>query len=645
MKVVYHPKWLLVFFILSLCGWPSQIRAQESFDASVDIALLMQEADTLLDMSGEDAVILYDSERIRLDKDGRYTRSVHRIIWINSDVAIGRYGDHRIPYDATHCTFNIKTVRTWRDNQWWETKPSGFVETTSDQLENAYDYLNMREMMLLHDGIELPCILEVAYSIEDKETFRRGWDGSWTFVREEPVIQSSFGFDLPAGWWPNVYEKPAIPPPSKWTDNNLGLDIFTWKRGPYLAAPYPPTGDPGETESFILWSTWKDWSSFGAHIRSRFDPAAVGDADLKQQLDSLMENTFTTLKRARAIAKFINDKTRLIDYPWIYWISNPRPAVETYSSAYGHALDRAVLAAALFSKAGISTLPAFFAKSYGDIDVNVPGTARLSEFGLWLSADDLAAYYDPFDGDIKSGPNGFFSRTVWLAGTDDKPGIRINGLDKSSRSDVVIELSYDAEKKSFSGSGYLFADNYFTPYLEMAGLDDEAFTYLDTLVSSIFENAKLTGYNPNEFARNRTIVGFKFDMEKPEADKPDQINLEIGEATCSIPASLPENTELYHNMRTSAVRFPCKLSQKIAVILNLKGLETVYFPGNDSLHNAAGDFVIHSVKTDKKLIVVRQLDLSKNEYLPEDWPVLRELLLADRNDGNRKVVIKTNLDK
>jgi len=591
-------------------------------------------------MDNEDAILLFDSERIRLNKDSRYEKFVHRIIWINTEIALERYGDVRVPYDALHCTLKVETIRTWRDNKWWETSPTGIVETLPDELLNAYDYANIREMMLLHEGIELPCIVEIAYTIEDKQAFRRGWGGSWTFVRDEPVIKSWFGFELPSGWWPHIYEFPGAPAPIRRTDETLGLDIYSWQRGPYGAKTFPEPENIEDNESFLIWSTWKDWASLGAHIRTQFDNAAIGDKELKQQLDSLLEGTYTNRDKVRSIAKFVNDKTTYIDYDWSYWLSAMRPAVKTYSSTYGHALDRAILAAAMFSKAGISTLPVLLSPAFGDMNINVPGITQLNKIGLWLSGENLAAYYDPIDGETKSGPLSFFSHMAWLAGNDETPFIRINGAEKTSINDIRIELSYDAEKNNISGDGYFSATNYFNHFYQMAGMENEAFEYFEELVSSIFENAKLTACNPSEFTLLRSIYGFQFEIDSLVIDKEERIELNLGESTCGILANLPDNIELFHNQRTSPIELPCLMRQNIEVTINLDELDLITYPENNTIDNEIGVFSVRSTKTENKLTVARSLVLNKLNYSAEEWLPLRTIFLADRNESNRLILVE-----
>ena len=177
--------------VLAICVMFQSAVAQKSFDGKYEIAALMDSAKTHFGFEDRDAIFLLDSKDIRWLLDGRLSTTIHRIIWIGTDYAIKSYGDHRIPYDDAHENFEVRTIRTWRDDQWWVTGETGIVETLPRALRNAYDYTNMREMMLLHNGIEIPCILEVAYTITDKEPYRENIDGLWTFQKEMPVVLSS----------------------------------------------------------------------------------------------------------------------------------------------------------------------------------------------------------------------------------------------------------------------------------------------------------------------------------------------------------------------------------------------------------------------------------------------------------------------
>ncbi|MCK4785877.1 MAG: DUF3857 domain-containing protein [Desulfobacteraceae bacterium] len=633
-----------LFFAVALFVTPiiciSGAWAQKSITGIQDISGLFATAEKRFDLSKEDAIILFDGKKIHWLPDGRLSTFIHRIIWINTDVARRNYGDHRIAYDDAHCTFNVITVRTWRDWQWWETDTTGIVETLPFELEDAHDYTNMREMMLLHNGIEFPCILEIAYSIEDKQPFRKGTEGLWTLAREEPTVRSRFTYGLPIGRKPNLFTSEDVPAPEKETIERLGLDIYRWEMGPLDAIPRPHTDDPAADVPHIAWSTWENWGEFGNCIDSSFAAVMILDETLERSLDSLIVDARTDTERAGLIADFIDDRTRFIRYPGYNWRQLPRPASQTYSTAYGHRLDRAVLAAAMFNESGIETHPVFMGKGYGAVDEGVPTLSRMIGIGVWILGDDLEAYYDPESGTVSNGIAPIYGRTVWLPGLEDKPNVPFGGEKERGFIDVRINLAFDGEKDRFTGSGYLYADNCFNPYHRMVGLKKEAKTYLGTVVSSLIEGAEVTDFNPSGFDRSRVIFGFELELKKPEPDDLGRLQLTTGEPSGGIFDRLPDDVRLFHQERSSPIYLPCLMSQKIELKLDLKGLDVIYFPIDQTVENDAGSFACTATQEGGRIVLTRTLYLAKRVYRPEKWPLLRTLLLADQHDRNQTLLVK-----
>lgn len=618
----------------------SSVWAQESISGRHNISELFTIAQRTFDLSKEDAVLLLDSKEIQWLPDKRLEVFIHRIIWINTDWAIDHYGDHRIPYDEAYCSFNVETVRTWRDGRWWETGPTGIVETFPFALRRAYDYANMHEMMMLHNGIELPCILEVAYSIEDKEPFRKGVDGIWLSAREEPAVQSLFSLGVPKGQQLNAFTSADIPEAEKTIDEESGLDIYLWKMGPLRALARPHADDPAAYTPHIVWSTWKDWSEYGDQIRNTFKSAMTLDDSLKNRLDSLIDEARIDAEKGDLIADFVSQRTSLIEYPEHYWRTWPRSALRTYETAYGHGLDRAILAAALFKEAGLQTEPAFLGTGYDSIDEGVPTLSRMDGVGVWVSGENIEAYYDPRKSTITEDLAHISGRTVWLPGVDNKPGVRLDHKEGRSRIDVLLDLSYDADKDTFKGTGFLNADNCLSPYGRMKGLSGEAKSFLESVVSGILEGASITDHNASLFDPSAVITGFEFTLKKPEEDDLGRLSFEIGEPDGGLFAHLPDDVHLYQQRRNSSIGLQGLMSQKVTLKLDLKDMDIVYLPNEQTVENLAGSFTITVVQKDDHLTIMRELNLAKTDYRPDEWLALRELLLADRHERNRTLLMK-----
>ena len=55
----------------------------------------------------------------------------------------------------------------------------------------------MRETMLLHDGVELPCIMETAYTIT--ENGLPALDGLFVFPQRDPSVLTELKLTFPSG--------------------------------------------------------------------------------------------------------------------------------------------------------------------------------------------------------------------------------------------------------------------------------------------------------------------------------------------------------------------------------------------------------------------------------------------------------------
>jgi len=622
----------------------STTKAQRSVCGKQDISKLIAVAEKEFDLTGEDAVLLFDGQELHWLPDGRLVRHIHRIILINTNIGMYRYGDHRIPYDDTHCTLKVVTVRTWRDGQWWETGPTGIVSTLPYELDHAFDYTNMRETMLLHNGIEKPCILEVAYSIEDREPFRQGVEELWTFARDEPAVQSWFTLGLPMGQKPHVSVSEGVPEAEKDTDRERGLDIYSWKMGPVDAIPRPRTDDAAAHVPHIVWSTWDSWEDYGNELSRAFRSAMTIDEHLKKYLDSLLESARTDGEKADLIAGFINDRVSSVSYPEHYWWFIPREAIRTYATAYGHRLDRAVLAAAMFKEAGLRADPMFLGVGYGAVDEGIPTLALMTGISVAVSGDNLEAYYDPSSGTVSNGVSRIYGRTVWLPGSGDRPGVNLSGENEQSMIDVSISLSFDKKEKKFTGTGYYYADNGFSRYDRMEGLAGEAMTFLGSVITGILDGAKVTAFNPSRFSRLGVEMGLEVELKKPEPDDLGRLQLVIGEPSGGVFDQLPDNIRLYHKERSSPVRIASLMKQRVQLRLDLNGLDVVYYPFDQIIENDAGCFSITVGKAEDRITITRELELTRSIYQPEEWPALRALLLADRHERNQTLLVKTAED-
>ncbi|MEW5925323.1 MAG: DUF3858 domain-containing protein, partial [Candidatus Zixiibacteriota bacterium] len=484
--------------------------------------------------------------------------------------------------------------------------------------------------------------LEVSYTIEDKRAFRNGTDDMWSFAKVPPTVKSRLSLVMPKDMSQFYYSSPGIPDPEITSLDDGKNDIYVWTMGPLPALPVPQTDYSARYTPHVIWSTWKSWNALGDYFDGSIKSAGILDSTLQIMLDSLLRDSRTGPEKANLIATFIDERTSFIDYSEKYWLASPRSAMDTYNSAYGHALDRAVLAAALYAKAGFSAVPVFISDEFGPIESTVPSLARLGGIGIWVSGPDIEAYYDPKESTLQRGLTQITGRTIWSPGVDEQPGIRVRGTSEYSNMEIIIDLTIDSAGDSIAGHGFLYTDNCLNIFDRMEGLAGEARKFLNEAMGGVIEGINVTDYSFNRFDIFNVTAGFEFNMKKPDKDDYDRLPIKTGNPVGSIYDHLPENTSLYDAGQTSPVNLQCLMRYAVELRIKLNGMRPVYLPAEIKMENKAGGFEIKVKQDENRIDIRRELNISRVDFEPALWSDLRNLLLLDSNERNRRLLFKTD---
>ena len=638
--------------------------AQTSISGQQDIAQLKKLAESNFDLSKEDAVILFEGRKYYWLDDGRRISFVHRIIWINSDYATESYGDHRIAYDSERCDFHVVTVRTWMDNQWWETSETGIVPTTPDALEHAYDYTNVQEMMLLHNGIELPCILEVAYYVEDKEPFRGGIDGVWTFAKAEPVVRSWFGYGVPSGIRPMVETSKGLAGPEIEKDDKYNLDVYWWKMEILDKTPINHIQDPTLESPYLIYSTWKDWQKLGSYIQANINQAAVYPEYLKTDVDSILADALTSIDSINAVTDYIEAKVRLIEYNNSFWAYYPRPATRIFETAYTHYLDRAILVKAILEYIGftvnpilwgnyliasrldpttLETIPIYSSDFHDSAFYEIPTTSIFAKFNFNISKGNSLGQYDPITNSYIVGDQYFNHTMVWSPASNTIPE-PVSLKYPSRLSEIKLILEYKDKESKITGKGTIYSNGDRNFYSNAYGSGDKSKSYLNKTISRLIPKAKISNYNPLEFRDSFVSFSIECEIEKLEPDENGRNTIVIGKVTGGIFDQLPENLRITDQAHEQNILIDEPIIEKASIILKLDDINLICKPENKTITNECGTFELIVNEANKRLMISREIQLHKDRYTSKDWPQLRQLLLAYSHERNNTIMFKTKGD-
>ncbi len=612
-----------------------------SFIGNHDIGELMSVAEQTYTLADEDAVILFEGYREIMLPDGRVQEQYHEIVWISTDQAIDFYADLRVPFSKEHQTLTVESLRTWMDERWWDAGETAVVETLPGAVNHAYDYTDVRETMMLHDGVQLPCIMETVYTIEDKHPYREGIEGVFVFAQDDPAVRVNLTVGTPVGNPPQYRGAQGVSTPEITTDNDLHVDLYSWTVEPVDALPRPITVDPAAYMAHVSWSTWDNWEDFGNQINTWFELRMPLSDELKAELADVIDGAYTEQQKAQEIADYVAASTNYINWHDSFWMAFPRSATRTWNTAYGNTYDRAGLAAALFQEAGFMVWPAYLGNGYGAINEGVATIGRMADnFGVWVSGDGVEAFYNPANSSLSNGLSPIYGRAVWLPGSEDEPTVRWSGEGEPSHIAYDIDLYYCPVENKWYGNGVFTATGRACPFESMEGIGTEARDHIEEMVGGMFDGAELTSYNPTIFDRFTVTAGFAFNFDNCNQDYLERSSVVIGNPGGGVMDMLPHDVHIYNSERQSPVRVAGVFHQSVEVTIHPHDFEAVFVPEAIQVENEAGTAAIAVEQDEDTITITRTLEFAKTRFSAEEWPALRELLLTETMTKNRTVLLE-----
>ncbi len=629
---------ILIILVLSQAAL-AQISTGDTF-GTVDIGALMADAEKWLDLDQQDAVVLFNGENIHWLPDGRRVVATHLIVWINTEHAINTDADLGLQYDADRQDLRVKLLRTWRDGKAIDSDSTAIVPTLPGYLSKAPDYANIVETIVMHDGIELPCILETLFEITDKEPVVANLQGARVLAGDDPTVQSEFVITCPKLKKLKFHLSDGLEQAEPVVNKNNKEKSWHFRASHLSPLPSPETADPLIEAACIQYSSWDSWEAFGLDIRRVWDSHVTLNKTLRDSVQAITEDVKPITEKAQAIAKFVRRMTRFayLDERWILW--SPRLPEQTFESAYGCQFDRAILAAALFREAGFEVFPFYRSRDYNLVNLDAPNLSQFEPIAVWVSGSDkVEAYFDPATCELRNGLTPIFGRTIWIPGSGDDPAVSWQSDGTVSLIDISLDLEV-AEDGFWTGKGFLHADHIFTPYEKMEGVGSQAKDYLQELAGGMLAGIEISDFSPITFNRFEVEAGFTFRLTLPEADSRGRLALEMGDPGNGIDDFMPSGREMTHPQRTSSFRLPGRLTQKITISIPVEQSQLAYFPTAKAVENNVGSFKLEALEHKGKMQLTRELELTQSVIMPELWSNFRELMAEYQHEQGRRVLWK-----
>jgi len=608
--------------------------------AGFDLDALMATVRSTYDLDREDAVVLLNDREVTLTGDHDLVTTVHTAVWINSSTAIHAYADLRIPWNMADSELDVEVLRTWRDDRWWpdsqKISETAVVPTLPYAVAHADDYTSLRETMLLHDGIELPCVVETRYTIT-----RHGVpaaSGTFVFPQRDPAVRSRLSVSVPddAPW--HAANLPGAPRPA--VDTSAGAHTTVWNMETAGRLGLPVTSVPADFEPAVVYSTWESWQALGRAFNEEFDTAAHLEGALADSIAAVTTHLSDPVDQVNAVLDFVQDSTRNIRHQWRLW-AGPRPAMRTWETGYGNGLDRVVLAAAALRSLAVTTNesgttslsadPIFL--GYGTVAV-APEVPRIDDdwdLALDIGVLEAERLFWSHDGTLH-GSAYTMDRPVFVPRIGQPVFMTRPGEENLVRADLELKPTEDG---GWSWSGTLTAQGDFCPHGDIftgESLDKAA----GKLLGDVLPDADVDSSRPRTFTSLGVALVCDGSLAGPDESDDGAIRLTIGDPGDGVLNRLPHDIHLYESERSSPALLPA-MGQEISVRIPLDGYSVAHLPSAVVVDNAAGRCTVSAKVSGGWLVYRRSVKLTGEG----SWPDLRAVLLEAQEGRSRDIVLKT----
>jgi predicted transglutaminase-like cysteine proteinase len=214
------------------------------------------------------------------------------------------------------------------------------------------------------------------YEVEEQPFFLQD---IWDFQKEDPVRESHYSLQLPAGWEYKVswLNHPEVKPTEagnnawRWTVS----DLREIRKEPEM----PPFGGvAGQMVVSFFTASGRalnaniDWDSMGKWYSDLVGERVDASPEIKQQVATLTPSKITTLQKMQAIAGFVQHDIRYVAIELGIGGFQPHTAPDIFSHHYGDCKDKATLMRSMLHEMGISSYYVLINHERGSVTGEMP---------------------------------------------------------------------------------------------------------------------------------------------------------------------------------------------------------------------------------------------------------------------------------
>ena len=499
----------------------------------------------------------------------------------------GTYGESFIVYNPQYQELKINSSYTkQKDGTIIKTPDNAFVEVLPRNAADAPAYNHLKEMVVVHTGLELGATIYLDYTVTSKPGYLPEVDIFEELLQSSPVKEYTLTIVTPevkelAYTLTNNPAKASVKRSggtctTSWTLRNLPAS----SRAPFV---YVKNGDV----PFLAATTYASEGEALATLLKQFNPS--GDPQLTTLAESLTEGKKKDEDKLEAILEYTTNHIANNGLTLDQTGYRLRPADAVMSTAYGTEAEKANLLAGLLDGAGFKAEPMATYQAYAD-----KGLALKAVDQLFVSCMVNGELYLFSTSSTHRPQTVNFDRTPLFSLQTGKPVTIAVPQDYLIKSDIAVR----------------------------------------------FKDGKVTT-STKESVGKELIPYFTTGNSENEQTAP--LKVENGYATISLPdagygfSHLPYG--YLNSQRKENLLIPRPVNEVYTYTIECPENMELRTPETDkTIRNAAGSLTISVKKNGRTATVTRSLELNKQLYTPAEYKDLRQLL-TEWSDVNGKTLL------
>jgi hypothetical protein len=344
----------LVTLVFSACA-SHVLKGEHRLD--LELIQLLQAAPSAESYPDADIIFLLDENIEEVLSDGSCKSTTHQVFKILRESG-KEDADSQISYDSRTETLSMMYARTITpDGEIIPLKKNAMAVITP--YSEFPDYSDYKELTFSMPGVEVGCIIDYKYVIEQKPIIEGEFASSFFVQWEDPVLLSRYKvitpdhMDLRYLLLNPLRDVPRSPD----VIHSKGKKIYLWehKNIPQVQVLDEEDIPPMEEIAFNIWVTTMDsWEPFFRWWRKQAEGKTEPNEAIKKKVAELIQDLPRARDRMEALFDYVKRTVRYVSIDLDQAGYVPESASEVFENKYGDCKDKSTLLISMLKEAGIA---------------------------------------------------------------------------------------------------------------------------------------------------------------------------------------------------------------------------------------------------------------------------------------------------